>query len=219
MSFNPYGVLGVSRDASEKTIKAAYRARSRETHPDTGGNEEQFRLVKESYDILMDPARRLRFDETGKTSPSPCTQEAVRDYLFGLMRVVITAKRPDGTRDDPTRENIKEKMRLSIAQARNEAKNNRFEVQRMIERTARLLERFQPQEEFDPIGDGLRLERRSLQSEMDRFDDLIEMMDEATRVLKTYKYEVGPGPEGQHSPGPTLRLQRNLGGTTTLWEG
>lgn len=37
MSFNPYEVLGVSSDASAKVIKAAYRSRSRETHPDTGG--------------------------------------------------------------------------------------------------------------------------------------------------------------------------------------
>lgn len=140
----------------------------------------------------------------------------MEEYLAGLMVIVVTAKRPDGTRDDPTRENIRDKLLLSIRQARNEAKNNRFEVQRMIERTQRLLERFKPQEDFDPVGNSLRREKDKLQSEMGRIDDLMEMMDEATRVLKTYKYEMGPGPEGQHSPGPTLRLARNS--TTPLWE-
>ena len=219
MSFNPYEVLGVSSDASAKVIKAAYRSRSRDTHPDTGGDEEQFHKVKEAFDILSDPARRRRFDETGKTRVSSCTPQAIQDYLAGLMTVVITAKRPDGTRDDPTRENIRDKTVLSIAQARNEAKNNRFEVQRMIERTTRLLERFKPQAEFDPVGNALRVEKDKLQSQMDQMDDLMEMMDEAIKTLKTYEYEVGPGPEGQHSPGLTLRLQRISSGTTTLWNG
>lgn len=213
---NPYEVLGVAKGASADTIKRAYRSRARTAHPDSGGTEEEMIRVSEAYHILSDPDRRKRYDATGKTKPSPCTPEAVEEYLVGLMVIVVTAKRPDGTRDDPTRENIRDKLLLSIRQARNEAKNNRFEVQRMIERTQRLLERFKPQEDFDPVGNSLRREKDKLQSEMDRIDDLMEMMDEATKVLKTYKYEMGPGPEGQHSPGPTLRLARNS--TTPLWE-
>lgn len=37
-----YTVLGVSRHATDAQIRAAYRLRALATHPDKGGNEEEF---------------------------------------------------------------------------------------------------------------------------------------------------------------------------------
>lgn len=66
-AFDPYSVLGVKRDADEEEIRTAYRQASKRTHPDTGGDPEQFREVKRAYDILSDPERRKRFDQSGAT--------------------------------------------------------------------------------------------------------------------------------------------------------
>lgn len=44
-----FQTLGVSRDASESEIKAAYRERVKETHPDHGGSQEAFETVREAY--------------------------------------------------------------------------------------------------------------------------------------------------------------------------
>lgn len=60
-----YRVLGVSPDASEEDIKRAYRRRARESHPDAGGDEEDFKEVQHAYQVLSDPRRRARYDRFG----------------------------------------------------------------------------------------------------------------------------------------------------------
>ncbi|WP_435143848.1 DnaJ domain-containing protein [Halobaculum sp. P14] len=47
-------VLEVSRDATESEIKQAYRERVKETHPDTGGDIEEFRRVERAKEVLLD---------------------------------------------------------------------------------------------------------------------------------------------------------------------
>lgn len=44
--------LGVDADASESAVKAAYRDRVKETHPDSGGDEEEFKRVNRAYETL-----------------------------------------------------------------------------------------------------------------------------------------------------------------------
>ena len=48
-------VLGVSADADQATVKAAYRERVKETHPDTeGGDKEEFKRVNRAYERLSE---------------------------------------------------------------------------------------------------------------------------------------------------------------------
>jgi len=63
--FDPYRILDVPKDAAAPAIKAAFRERSKATHPDVGGNIEAFVAVRRAYLVLSDPAKRLRYDETG----------------------------------------------------------------------------------------------------------------------------------------------------------
>lgn len=67
---DPYKELGVGRKASPDEIKAAYRRRAKQAHPDTGGSREEFAAVRQSYMVLADPARRTRYDETGESEES-----------------------------------------------------------------------------------------------------------------------------------------------------
>nr|WP_282594515.1 J domain-containing protein [Halomarina salina] len=47
-------VLGVEPDAPPEDIRAAYRERVMETHPDHGGDEAAFRRVCWAYDRLRE---------------------------------------------------------------------------------------------------------------------------------------------------------------------
>jgi molecular chaperone DnaJ len=64
-----YEVLNVSRKASEKEIKAAYRKLARKYHPDVNPNdksaEAKFKEISEAYQVLSDPEKRAIYDKFG----------------------------------------------------------------------------------------------------------------------------------------------------------
>jgi hypothetical protein len=74
---DPYEVLGVARSAPDSVIKAAYRARIRETHPDSGGDPGDAQAVNEAFAILSDPDRRAKVREPRHEpqAPEPATQD------------------------------------------------------------------------------------------------------------------------------------------------
>lgn len=63
---DPYATLGVSRTASEKDIKSAYRKLAKELHPDRNRDNpkaaERFSKVTQAYDLLSDATKRAQFD-------------------------------------------------------------------------------------------------------------------------------------------------------------
>ncbi|MFZ5647709.1 MAG: DnaJ C-terminal domain-containing protein [Bacillota bacterium] len=66
-----YETLGVSRNATEKEIKAAYRKLARKWHPDLhtdkdkASAEEKFKQINEAYEVLSDPEKRAKYDRLG----------------------------------------------------------------------------------------------------------------------------------------------------------
>ncbi|PSP98465.1 hypothetical protein BRC89_07925 [Halobacteriales archaeon QS_4_70_19] len=63
-----YTVLGVDRDASVADIRAAYRDRVKETHPDRNDAPdaaEQFQRVRRAEAVLTDADERARYDRLG----------------------------------------------------------------------------------------------------------------------------------------------------------
>jgi len=63
-----YNILGVSPDATDEEIKAAYRKLSKTHHPDKGGDKEMFQKITNANVILRDPVKRKMYDTTGATN-------------------------------------------------------------------------------------------------------------------------------------------------------
>jgi len=63
---DPYAALGLTRSATDKEIRSAYRKLAKEHHPDHNPNnkkaEEAFKAVGAAYAILGDKEKRARFD-------------------------------------------------------------------------------------------------------------------------------------------------------------
>ncbi|MEA2075724.1 MAG: molecular chaperone DnaJ [Euryarchaeota archaeon] len=76
---NYYEILGVSKDATEKEIKKAYRRLAKQYHPDIYKGdkkeaEEKFKAISEAYEVLVDKDKRAKYDQIG---------ERVVDETFG----------------------------------------------------------------------------------------------------------------------------------------
>lgn len=207
MKINPYEILGVSRDADNNTIKAAYRKLSAKHHPDKGGDPDRFMEIKASFDVLIDPTRRSRYDKLGRLDESAATPDRVRMYIQETMKTVVAAHRPDGSSDNPVMDNILDKILLSIAGSRIIVKKSIYETQRKVERAQRMIERFILKEgSLDLVGDALKEEKKRMEDELKSHEDALELSVEAERVFKSYQYEVGPKSEGHFNPDPTIRL-------------
>ena len=85
---NPYTELDVPVDASLETIRQRYRTLAQMYHPDKGGDEEMFKLIKLAYEILSDPVRRKQYDITGETTTTNAKDEAVANIVQILLHVV-----------------------------------------------------------------------------------------------------------------------------------
>ena len=59
---NHYQTLGIEQTASDAEVKQAFKEKAMETHPDKGGNEEQFKVVNEAYATLKDRDKRAMYD-------------------------------------------------------------------------------------------------------------------------------------------------------------
>ncbi len=64
-----YKILGVTREASEKDIKQAYRKLARKYHPDVNPGdksaEARFKEINEAFEVLSDAEKRKKYDRYG----------------------------------------------------------------------------------------------------------------------------------------------------------
>ena len=87
-----YDILGVSRSASQKAIKAAYRRLARKYHPDVNKGaaaaEDKFKEIAEAFAVLSDKKKRATYDLGGHDAFgagfNPFQGGNVQDFEFGF---------------------------------------------------------------------------------------------------------------------------------------
>ena len=65
-----YKILGVPKDIPQSEIKAAYRKRSKQFHPDLHPDDPKakakFQALNEAYEVIKDPEKRKKYDQYGE---------------------------------------------------------------------------------------------------------------------------------------------------------
>lgn len=86
MSKDPYELLGLKRNASQKEIQNAFRKLAKKLHPDLNPGdknaEARFKEIAAAYELLSDDEKRARFDrgEIDMTGPEQASRNFYRDY-------------------------------------------------------------------------------------------------------------------------------------------
>ena len=87
-----YARLGVSSSATIDVIKAAYRKKATQYHPDKNASPDaavRFREIQEAYEVLCDAERRKAFDVYRQRSllddPVPVAREISEKYIQGII--------------------------------------------------------------------------------------------------------------------------------------
>lgn len=75
-------VLGIDVPFDEDQLKSVYRKRAISSHPDQGGSSEQFRLVKEAYELLKILATKVEKAYVSDLNrPCDCVDRGVKEMM------------------------------------------------------------------------------------------------------------------------------------------
>jgi curved DNA-binding protein len=85
---NHYQVLGITSSATQDEVKQAYRKLAMKHHPDRGGDEAEFKKIKEAYEAIT----------SGKGNSHDATQD-FGDFNFQDLHDLFNKGRAAGARD------------------------------------------------------------------------------------------------------------------------
>ncbi len=177
----PYEVLGVDPKADGEAIKKAHRKKSRETHPDRGGSAEEFREVSTAFAVLIDPAARKRYDETG-------AEEKPRDVwrqvlATNFMLAVAQLSSEDKTERADLVRVVKERLQAEVGKINKQLKD----VRRGLWAVEKTVKRLKDGKGF--LLEVLRAEGDSLETQVAVAEETLAEVEKALEYLSDCRFE------------------------------
>lgn len=174
---DPYETLGVPKDADPQTIKRSYRRKAKEHHPDHGGEVDKITELTLAYDILSDPSKRQRYDETGKTEPDNIQNMVYAEFCKMCEEILL---KNEGM---PVKRNVEE-FRKTIENGYQQEKAN-------IARTRKILEaakaRITKAPEIDPLNGVIGQRLDDLKQKDEGADKAVDIARQALAMFDQYE--------------------------------
>ncbi|WP_452228067.1 MULTISPECIES: DnaJ C-terminal domain-containing protein [unclassified Lacinutrix] len=127
-----YKALGISKTASEKDIKKAYRKLARKHHPDLNPNdkeaEKKFKEINEANEVLSNPENRKKYDQYGEHWQNSEAYEQAKQQQSRQQRAYQGQSGPSGGYSERDFEDIFGNMFGGQSSGRGE-RNSRFRGQ------------------------------------------------------------------------------------------
>ncbi len=179
-----YDTLGVPPDASAAEIKKAFRKKAAQHHPDRGGDTEKMAEINRALDVLSDPARRERYDQTGEDGNRvPTLDESAQNLIIQLFSQAME-KVPDT-------QNIFIRIAGHISSVQRSEQQRKSTVQRNITKLERKLKRIKFKGKGRNFIEALIQHQISaLRQECSQIDERHKAADRALEMLKEFDFEV-----------------------------
>lgn len=193
MTNDLYETLGVDKSADQDEIKKAYRKKAMASHPDQGGDAEEFHALTLAYDTLSDDEARKEYDDTGRTKhDQPDNDRAIALSLIDqLVQGVLSEK--DAIHVDIVA-SIKDAIQVQIA----EAESARAVGQAKIEKCDRFLSRLKGE---GPIRSMMENQKRNIEGTIKGQENRKRLAELALELVKDEAFdpEPRPAPEPDYS--------------------
>ena len=183
-----YDVLGVDAGASADEIKAAYRRRAKNAHPDVGGSAQEFGDVKLAHAVLSDPERRARYDRAGEVEePEP---NNIEQGALGLIGIMLEAALV--SENDPIKYDLVAVMKAVFLTQIIEVSRKLKVTRRSIERAERMRGRFRRNKPGEnTIERVLEWEIAVLKRTACRSEAALKQRERAIELLSDYDFAQG----------------------------
>jgi hypothetical protein len=97
MKGDPYQILGVSPDATEREIRTAFRTLAKELHPDRNPDNpaatERFNEVAQAWEVLSDPAKKAAWRQRERGRPDAPDPDWLDTFDLILAALEVELKR------------------------------------------------------------------------------------------------------------------------------
>jgi curved DNA-binding protein CbpA len=183
-----YEVLGVNHDATESEIKRAYRSLAQRNHPDKGGSREAFQAIQKAYDILSDPEKRARYDDTGE---EPSQAPRLRDIAIHELASLLaqTMARSDVVYTDLVLTMIKQ-----LGQQVQQTESNRKVALAAIAKNNEAIKRIVAKGDGNILAALLGTANEAANNQLKELDNLLMVLAEMKKVLDDYEYKIDARP-------------------------
>lgn len=213
-----YETLGVERTATTENIRAAFRNKAKQAHPDAGGSPEEFHAISQAAAVLTAPRKRARYDATGDS-----TDKASNDHAAAMNIITSMVEQILGQiNDDLIVDDLVEKMRIA---AREREQNIRNDIEGMKRNTLRLSKfamRFKRKSGDNALRAMIEYKISGITRAMEDAEIALRHAGMAVDILKDYSFEVDARPQMQTGTNAANALygqmaQQSTGQTESWW--
>ena len=214
-----YAALGVPRGADKATIRRAYRRRAKSAHPDAGGKEGEFALVKAAHDTLIDPVAREQYDLTGQfgtKEPDNRHAEAMNLLATALDRAMaVLYDRGEAPRES----DMIGEMRRWLNSERAKPADAKREYEKNRGRTAELVNRFTVKGDEPNLMELILRERlRILDGEIAKNAAVLARLDLALELLGKFSFKADYVSDKERRKRAAERAYASGGMANVFWQ-
>ena len=199
---NLYAELGLSKTATKKQIRDAYRKKAKYAHPDTGGSPEKFALVRRAHDILADDARRAKYDATGDESeaaPDNAHSDVVNCLVYAQEYVLGQIERKSG---NPTEFDVIKDMRTFLGDEIAKIDENVRQLNLVKKKVEKLCGRFKTKQKVNYLEISVQQKLSACNEQIEQHGKKKVTLDTARTWLKEYTFDF-TAPQSSYGPTST----------------